>query len=115
MRKLLVSAIALGLALVSMLPGVAAARLAGNHNQTSLRVRNLLVAALAVGLALTAMLPGQTNEAPDLATGGMSALDVIFASLDLRSISNDRGKLRQPSRDVAVREASEDQDRKSVV
>ncbi len=58
MKKFFVSAIALGLAVVSKWPGVAAAKLAGNHNQTSLRASNLLVAAVAVGLALTAMLPG---------------------------------------------------------
>lgn len=58
MKKFFVGAIMLGLAIVSMLPGVAAARLVGNHSQTSLRVRNLLVAVVAVGLALTAMLPG---------------------------------------------------------
>ena len=37
MRKLLSIAIALALALVSMLPGIAAAKLAANHNQTPLR------------------------------------------------------------------------------
>jgi hypothetical protein len=37
MKKLIPSVIALALALVSMLPGVAAARLVGNHNQTVLR------------------------------------------------------------------------------
>ena len=37
MKKLLPTIIALALALVSMLPGIAAARLAGNHNQTLLR------------------------------------------------------------------------------
>ncbi len=36
MKKLLVSALALALAIVSMLPGVAAARLSANHNQTLL-------------------------------------------------------------------------------
>lgn len=37
MRKLILSVIGLALALVSMLPGIAAARLTGNHNQTVLR------------------------------------------------------------------------------
>ena len=36
MKKLLATAIALGLALVSMLPAVAAAKLSANHNQTLL-------------------------------------------------------------------------------
>jgi len=36
MKKLLATAIALGIALVSMLPGIAAARLTTNHNQTRL-------------------------------------------------------------------------------
>jgi hypothetical protein len=58
MKKLLVTVVAVGVAIVSMLPGMAAAKLAGNHNQTLLRARNLLVAIVAVGFALTAMLPG---------------------------------------------------------
>jgi hypothetical protein len=37
MKKYLATALALALALVSLLPGLAAARLAGNHNQTLLR------------------------------------------------------------------------------
>ncbi len=37
MKKLLPTVIAVALALLSMLPGVAAAKLAGNHNQTLLR------------------------------------------------------------------------------
>ena len=37
MKKLFATVIALSLALVSMLPGIAAAKIAGNHNQTSLR------------------------------------------------------------------------------
>jgi hypothetical protein len=37
MKRLLASAVALALALVAMLPGIAAARLVGNHNQTRLR------------------------------------------------------------------------------
>jgi hypothetical protein len=37
MKKMLASAIALGLALVSMLPAIAAAKLTANHNQTPLR------------------------------------------------------------------------------
>lgn len=37
MKKLLATVIALALALVSMLPGVATAKIAGNHNQTLLR------------------------------------------------------------------------------
>ncbi len=36
MKKLCVTAVSLALALVSMLPGIAAARLAGNHNQSRL-------------------------------------------------------------------------------
>ena len=57
MKKLLATAIALGLALVSMLPGIAAAKLTANHNQTLLRASKLLAAVVAVGLALTALLP----------------------------------------------------------
>jgi hypothetical protein len=37
MKRFFATVAALALALVSMLPGVAAARLAGNHNQTLLR------------------------------------------------------------------------------
>jgi hypothetical protein len=37
MRKLLLTAFALAAALVVFLPGISAARLAGNHNQTILR------------------------------------------------------------------------------
>ena len=37
MKKLLATIFALAIALVSMLPGIAAAKLAGNHNQTLLR------------------------------------------------------------------------------
>jgi hypothetical protein len=37
MKKHLATALALALALVSLLPGPAAAKLAGNHNQTLLR------------------------------------------------------------------------------
>ena len=37
MKKLLATVIALALVLVSMLPGIAAARLTANHNQTLLR------------------------------------------------------------------------------
>ena len=37
MNKHLATALALTLALVSLLPGLAAARLAANHNQTRLR------------------------------------------------------------------------------
>ena len=37
MKRMLATVIALALALVTMLPGIAAARLAGNHNQTLLR------------------------------------------------------------------------------
>lgn len=37
MKRLLPTAIALAIALDSMLPGIAAAKLAGNHNQTALR------------------------------------------------------------------------------
>jgi hypothetical protein len=37
MKKLLVTVLALALALVSILPGIAAARLAANHNETCLR------------------------------------------------------------------------------
>ncbi len=36
MKKLLATVIALAVALVTMLPGIAAARLAGNHNQSRL-------------------------------------------------------------------------------
>jgi len=61
MKKLLATAIALGLALVSMLPGIAAAKLTANNNQTLLRVSRLLAAVVAVGLALTALLPGMAE------------------------------------------------------
>lgn len=37
MKKLFAIVIALAFAIVSMLPGIAAARLAGNHNQSRLR------------------------------------------------------------------------------
>lgn len=37
MTRLLGSAMALAVALLAMLPGIAAAKLAGNHNQTRLR------------------------------------------------------------------------------
>jgi hypothetical protein len=37
MKKFFATVAVLALALVSMLPGVAAAKLAGNHNQTLLR------------------------------------------------------------------------------
>ncbi len=37
MNKHLAAALALALAMVSLLPGLAVARLAGNHNQTLLR------------------------------------------------------------------------------
>lgn len=36
MKKLSVTVFALAIALVSMLPGIAAAKLTGNHNQTRL-------------------------------------------------------------------------------
>lgn len=37
MKRLLISAFALALALVALLPGISAARLAGNHNRNLLR------------------------------------------------------------------------------
>ena len=37
MKRLLASAVALALALMAMLPGIAAAKLAANHNPTRLR------------------------------------------------------------------------------
>ena len=37
MKRLLASAMALALALVAVLPGIAVAKIAGNHNQTRLR------------------------------------------------------------------------------
>ena len=58
MKKLLATAIAFGLALVSMLPGIARAGENLNHNQTLLRASKLIAAIVAVGLALTAFLPG---------------------------------------------------------
>lgn len=58
MKKLLPTVIALALAIVSLLPGLAAAKLAGNRSQTLIRASKLLGAVIAVGFALTALLPG---------------------------------------------------------
>ena len=61
MSKCIATALAFALALVSLLPGSAAARLVGNHTQTILRVRAArkhLGAVVALGLALVAVLPG---------------------------------------------------------
>ncbi len=51
MRKLVVKAVAIALALAAILPGISAAKLASNHNRTLLRV-------VAIALALAAILPG---------------------------------------------------------
>jgi hypothetical protein len=37
MRKLFATALAVALAMVTLVPGLAAARLVGNHNQTELK------------------------------------------------------------------------------
>src|SRR5262245_26966857 len=60
MKKYIAGALGLAAALVSLLPGLAAAKIAGNHNQTLLRERakKHLGAALGLGLALVAALPG---------------------------------------------------------
>jgi uncharacterized membrane protein YciS (DUF1049 family) len=58
MKKLLAIAVALGVALVSMLPGVAAAKIAINRNQTMLRVSKALAVVMTVGFAMTMFLPG---------------------------------------------------------
>ena len=52
MKKHLVTALALALALVSLVPGLAAAKIAGNRNQTLLCVAGLLA------FAFVSLLPG---------------------------------------------------------
>jgi uncharacterized membrane protein YjjB (DUF3815 family) len=54
MRKLMGTALALAIALITMLPGIAAAKVAANRNQTVLR----FVAVCGVIAALMSLLPG---------------------------------------------------------
>ena len=54
MKRFIGTAIALALALVSMLPAIAMARLSANRSQTALRI----VTALALGAAVVSSLPG---------------------------------------------------------
>lgn len=57
MKKLLATAVALGLAIVSMLPGIAMTKITLNRNQTQLRTKNVLPVVIALGFAIVSALP----------------------------------------------------------